>query len=48
MGHGGAERVVSILSAHLAGQGEKVVVATQWYSKEEYSLHEKVLSLIHI
>lgn len=42
MGHGGAERVVSILSAHLAGQGEKVVVATQWYSKEEYSLHEKV------
>jgi len=42
MGKGGAERVVSILSEHFAKDGYEVVVATQWYAKEEYPLFSKV------
>lgn len=42
MGHGGAERVVSILSGHLSNAGEEVVVTTQWYSEEEYTLSKRV------
>ena len=42
MGRGGAERVVSILSKSFADRGDEVVVATQWYSENEYELGEKV------
>ncbi len=38
MGHGGAERVVSILSKNFANQGHEVIVATQWQSQREYPL----------
>ena len=40
LGHGGAERVVSILSGYFTEMGHEVVVATQWYSDAEYSLAE--------
>ena len=42
LGHGGAERVVSILSGELVSQGHEVVIATEWYSDKEYALDPKV------
>ncbi|MBQ6886393.1 MAG: glycosyltransferase [Lachnospiraceae bacterium] len=42
MGRGGAERVVSILARAFAEKGDEVIVATQWYSENEYELGEKV------
>ncbi len=42
MGLGGAERVVSILSAYLAERGHDIVIATQWQDKDEYTLHANV------
>lgn len=42
MGHGGAERVVSILSGYFAGKGHEVTIATQWYSEKEYTLADGV------
>lgn len=42
MGRGGAERVVSILSQHFVEHGYEVVVATQWYSENEYVLADGV------
>lgn len=42
MGHGGAERVVSILSRNFASQGHDVIVATQWCSEKEYALASTV------
>ncbi len=42
MGRGGAERVVSILSQHFVQHGYEVVVATQWFSENEYVLADGV------
>lgn len=42
MGKGGAERVVSLLANEFANRGVEVVVATEWYSEEEYELDSKV------
>lgn len=42
MGHGGAERVVSILSAAFADGGHKVVLATLWRSDDEYEVDKRV------
>ena len=39
---GGAERVVTNLSAQFAAEGYEVIVATQWEEEEEYHLDEKV------
>jgi len=45
MGRGGAERVVSVLSHYFAKAGYEVIVATQWYSENEYVLDERVRRL---
>lgn len=42
MGRGGAEHVVSTLSRKLSDSGHEVMVATQWYSENEYPLADKV------
>ena len=42
MGRGGAEHVVSTLSRKLSKNGHDVIVATQWYSENEYPLGDKV------
>lgn len=42
MGHGGAERVVSILSHYFAENGNDVVIVTLWYSDGEYNQDERV------
>lgn len=42
MGHGGAERVVSILSRNFADKGHEVIVATQWQAPKEYTLAQNV------
>ena len=42
MGRGGAEHVVSILSHKMAQSGHEVVIATQWFSENEYALDPKV------
>ncbi|SDB48169.1 glycosyltransferase [Butyrivibrio sp. INlla16] len=42
MGRGGAEHVVSILSRKFSEAGHEVIVATQWFSENEYELGEKV------
>lgn len=42
LGKGGAERVVSLLSNEFAKNGIEVVIATEWYSEEEYELNSKV------
>lgn len=42
MGKGGAERVVSLLANEFANRGVEVVIATEWYSEEEYELDPKV------
>ncbi|MBE5878051.1 MAG: glycosyltransferase family 4 protein [Lachnospiraceae bacterium] len=42
MGRGGAERVVSILSQYFVRRGYEVIVATQWFSENEYRLDEGV------
>lgn len=42
MGHGGAERVVSILSAYFVKMGHDVTITTQWYSDKEYELAKGV------
>ena len=42
MGHGGAERVVSILSAGFADNGHEVVLTTLWYSDDEYETDKRV------
>ncbi|WP_035797337.1 glycosyltransferase [Butyrivibrio sp. MB2005] len=42
MGRGGAEHVVSILSGKFADAGHDVIVATQWFSENEYKLSSKV------
>ncbi len=39
---GGAERVVTNLSAQFAAEGYEVTVATEWEEEEEYTLDEKV------
>ena len=38
MGKGGAERVVSLLANEFASRGKEVIVATEWFSDEEYEL----------
>ena len=45
MGKGGAERVVSLLANEFAKSNTEVIVATEWYSEEEYELHPKVKRL---
>ena len=47
LGKGGAERVVSLLANEFAKNGVEVVIATEWYSKEEYELDDKV-KRIHV
>lgn len=42
LARGGAERVVSNLSAQFAEEGYDVTVATEWQEADEYGLHEKV------
>lgn len=42
LGKGGAERVVSLLANEFASNGTEVVIATEWYSEEEYKLDSKV------
>ncbi len=42
MGHGGAERVVSILSAAFVDRGHEVVLATLWHSDDEYETDKRV------
>lgn len=42
MGKGGAERVVSVLSAYFAKDGYETIVVTLWHADEEYELAEGV------
>ena len=42
LGKGGAERVVSLLANEFVKNGVEVIVATEWYSEEEYDLEPKV------
>lgn len=42
LGKGGAERVVSLLANEFVKDGTEVVIATEWYSEEEYDLDSKV------
>lgn len=39
---GGAERVVTNLSAQFAQDGYEVIIATEWQGEQEYSVYEKV------
>ena len=39
---GGAERVVTNLANQFAGAGYEVLVATEWYGEDEFSLDERV------
>lgn len=41
-GKGGAERVVSLLANEFAKNGVEVVIATEWYSEDEYELEPQV------
>lgn len=42
LGKGGAERVVSLLANQFVKNGVEVVIATEWYSEEEYDLEPQV------
>lgn len=42
LGKGGAERVVSLLANEFVKDGVEVVIATEWYSDEEYEVDSKV------
>lgn len=42
LGKGGAERVVSLLANEFVKNGVEVVIATEWYSEEEYDLELQV------
>lgn len=42
LGKGGAERVVSLLANEFVRSGVEVVIATEWYSEEEYDLEPQV------
>ncbi len=42
MGRGGAERVVSVLSKYFVQRGNDVVIATMWFSENEYQLDSRV------
>ena len=42
LGKGGAERVVSLLANEFVKNNTDVVIATEWYSEEEYELEPKV------
>lgn len=42
LGKGGAERVVSLLVNEFVKDGTEVVIATEWYSEEEYDVELKV------
>ena len=39
---GGAERVVSNLANQFAAEGYEVLVATEWYGENEFSLNDSV------
>lgn len=47
LGKGGAERVVSLLSDEFAKSGTEVVIATEWYSEDEYEVNPKI-KRIHV
>lgn len=47
LGKGGAERVVSLLANEFAKEGTEVIIATEWYSEEEYEL-EPGVRRIHV
>lgn len=42
LGKGGAERVVSLLANEFVNNHVEVVIATEWYSEEEYELEAQV------
>lgn len=42
LGKGGAERVVSLLADEFVKSETEVVIATEWYSEDEYELNPKV------
>lgn len=42
LGKGGAERVVSLLTNEFVKDGVEVVIATEWYSDEEYDIEPQV------
>ena len=42
LGKGGAERVVSLLANEFVKNGVEVIIATEWYSEEEYKLEAGV------
>ena len=42
LGKGGAERVVSLLANEFVKNGVEVVIATEWYSEEEYEVAPQV------
>lgn len=42
LGKGGAERVVSLLANEFVKDGVEVIIATEWYSEEEYELESQV------
>ena len=42
LGKGGAERVVSLLANEFVKNNVDAVIATEWYSEEEYELEPKV------
>ena len=42
LGKGGAERVVSLLANEFVKDGVEVVIATEWYSEEEYEVATQV------
>lgn len=45
LGHGGAERVVSVLSHEFTLVGHEVVIATEWEAQSEYNLDKEVKRL---
>ena len=47
MDRGGAQHVVSVLSGKLSQAGHEIIIATQWYSEDEYPL-ERSVRRVHV
>ena len=39
---GGAERVVTTLANHFAGDGYEVLIATEWTADNEFAIDERI------